>query len=211
MSDPYYRVIVPARIRLAPNMMNNNIEDNIKNEAIKRYNNRCYKDYGYVDGIYKISNFSNKGIIQLEDPTSSALFTVDMECRMLVPIPNDLIYSTITGINEKMIVAETGQLKIIIYERSINKDNIRFIRSAYYPINSDGKPIGEAIRIGTPVVIRLRACRIVPKKRDIIGIGSLESVVPAKDFDKIYKKTDDDKIDVSKIEEIRGRNDIESS
>ena len=203
MSNPYYRVTVPARVRLPPIQMNNNIMDNIKNEAINLYNNRCYRDYGYIDGIYKISNFSNKGIIQLEDPTSSALFTVDMECRMLVPIPGDTIYSKITGINEKMIIAETGQLKIVIYERSINKENIRYIRNAYYPVDSDGRR-GEAIRVGTPVVIKLRACRIVPRKEQIIGIGYLESVVPADDFDHVHDKNETN-IEIKKLEEIRER------
>jgi DNA-directed RNA polymerase subunit E'/Rpb7 len=211
MSNPYYRVTVPGRIRLHPRDMNNNILENIKNEALKGYNEKCFRDYGYVDGIYKISETNNSGKIQSEDPTSSGLYTVDIDCRMLVPIPNETVYSKIIGINKKIITAETGQLKIVIYEESINKNNIRYIRNAYYPIDSEGAPTGDPIQQGTQVIIRLTASRIVPNKTNILSIGILESVVPPENYGEIHGQKEEPSITISEIEALRGRNITESS
>lgn len=205
MTNPYYRITVSARVRIRPEGLDNNIDENIKNEVIDNYNNKCYNDYGYIDGIYKIADIGNRGVIQREDPTSSGLYTVDIVCRMLVPIPQHLIYSHITGINERMIVAKTGQMTIMIYENNINKNNIKYIKSAYYPINSDGKVIGEPIVSGMPVIIRILASRVVPRQPNMMALGMLESVVPPSDYSKIYDKMDDIDIAVSEIELIRGR------
>lgn len=204
MSNPYYRVTVSARVRLHPRGMNNNISDNIKQEAEKKYNHKCYLDYGYIDGIYRITEESS-GVIQDEDPTSSGVYTVNMECRMLVPIPKKMIYATITGINEKMIVAETGQLKIVINESSINRDNIKYIKNAYYPIDANQRPTGSPIKVGSPVVIRLLACKIVPKQPHIMSIGILESVVPPDDYDKVHTSKEEPVLTMNEIEAMRGR------
>jgi DNA-directed RNA polymerase subunit E'/Rpb7 len=204
MSNPYYRVTVSARVRIHPRDMNNNISDNIKREAEKKYNHKCYMDYGYVDGIYRITEES-MGVIQAEDPTSSGIYTVNMECRMLVPIPKEMIYATITGINEKMIVAETGQLKIVINESAINRDNIKYIKNAYYPIDANERPIGSPIKVGSPVVIRLLACKIVPNQPHIMSIGILESVVPPDDYDKVHTNKDEPVLTMEEIEAMRGR------
>lgn len=204
MSNPYYRVTVTGGVRLHPRGMNNNISDNIRQEAEKRYNHKCFLDYGYIDGIYKIIEDGN-GVIQDEDPTSSGKYTVQMECRMLVPIPKELIYATITGINEKMIVAETGQLKIVINQSAINRDNIKYIKNAYYPIDANQHPTGESIRVGSPVVIRLVACKIVPKQPHIMSIGILESVVPPDDYDKVHTSKEEPVLTMDEIEAMRGR------
>jgi len=189
--------------------MNNNILENIKAEAEKEYNNKCYKDYGYIDGIYKIVE-DPRGVIQAEDSTASGLYYVTMECRMLVPIPNEMIYASITGINEKMIIAETGQLKIIIYEKSINKDNIKYMKNAYYPVDTEGKPSGPAISVGSPVIIKLLATKIVPTKTQIMGLGMLESVVKSEDYDKVHTNKEEPVLTPDAIEVLRGR-EVEST
>jgi DNA-directed RNA polymerase subunit E'/Rpb7 len=204
MSNPYYRVTVSARIRLHPRGFDNNISDNIKQEAERKYNHKCYLDYGYIEGIYRITDESI-GIIQDEDPTSSGVYTVNMECRMLVPIPHEMIYATITGINEKMIVAETGHLKIMIHESAINRDTIKYIKNAYYPIDANQKPNGSPIKAGSLVVIRLLACKIVPKQPHIMSVGILESVVHPDDYDKVYTNKDEPVLSMEEIEAMRGR------
>jgi DNA-directed RNA polymerase subunit E'/Rpb7 len=204
MSNPYYRVTVTARVRLHPRGMNNNISENVKEEAEKEYNHKCYLDYGYIDGIYKIIDDS-RGVIQSEDPTSSGLYMAEMDCRMLVPIPQEMVYATITGITEQMIVAETGQLKIMIYESAINRDNIKYIKNAYYPVDAEEKPVGSPITVGTPVVVKLLACKIVPNKPHIMSVGMLESVVPPEDYHKIHTNKEDPEITINEIEAMRGR------
>lgn len=208
MSNPYYRVKVSARVRLHPRGMNNNILENIKTEAEKEYNNKCYKDYGYIDGIYKIMEDS-RGVIQSEDSTASGTYNVEMDCRMLVPIPGEHIYVRITGINDKIICAETGQLKVMISEKSINNNNIRYIKNAFHSVDSDGKPVGEPIVVGTFVVVKLIACKIVPTKTHIIGLGRLESVVKEEDYDKVHTNKEEKQISIDELENLRGRNNIE--
>ena len=210
MSSPYYRVRISDEIRLHPRNMNNNILENIKREAVKSFTGKCYKDYGFIEGIYELAIDEERGVIQSEDPTSSALYGVTMLCRILAPIQNSLLYAKITGITEEMALAEMGELKIYIPKNNINTEKIRYVKSAYYPVNTDGKPNGEAIQQGTAVIIKLLQSKIVPKKTNILGFGILESVVPPEDYHKIHSNDDEQMLTVEQIEAIRGRGDEDS-
>lgn len=210
MSSPYYRVRISDEIRLHPRDMNNNILENIKREAVKSFTGKCYKDYGFIEGIYELAIDEERGVIQSEDPTSSALYGVTMLCRILAPIQNSLLYAKITGITEEIALAEMGELKIYIPRNNINTEKIRYVKSAYYPVNTDGKPNGEAIQQGTAVIIKLLQSKIVPQKTNIFGFGILESVVPPEDYHKIHSIDDEQMLTVEQIEAIRGRGDEDS-
>lgn len=205
MSNPYFRVTISAKVRLHPKDMNNNIIENIKKAAERKYNNRCFLNYGYIDSIYNIVG-NPRGVIKNEDPTSSGLYNVDMECRMLVPIPGEEIYATVVGIIDEMCIANTGHLRISISKQYINESNIKFTRNAYYQIDQNGKPFGKPIDKGTFVVIKLLACRIVPNNQNIIGFGTLEYVVSEKDFDKVHTDHKEKNITQNEIMKIRNNN-----
>jgi DNA-directed RNA polymerase subunit E'/Rpb7 len=177
-----------ADVRLHPRDMNNNIIDNIKNNLIKKYANRCYLDYGYIDKIYNIYDDIKGGIIRTEDNTSSSVHNVKFRCRICKPIKNSIIYAKITGINNVIIMAENGPIKFFIDSNNINKNNIIYVRSAYYPITPNGDIINQALHKGTYVMVKVISKKIVKNKSIIIAIASLESVIPDDEVHKLITK-----------------------
>lgn len=181
MSGPYFTTTLEADVRLHPRDMNNNILDNIKNNLIKKYVNKCYLDYGYIDKIYNIYDDIKGGYIRADDNTSSAVYSVKFRCRICKPIKNSMIYAKITGINNVIIMAENGPIKFFIDSNNINKNNITYIRSAFYPITPNGDVINQAVQRGTYVIVKVMSKKIVKNKNIIQAISTLESVIPDND------------------------------
>jgi DNA-directed RNA polymerase subunit E'/Rpb7 len=177
MSGPYFITTLEADIRIHPSQMDNNIIDNIKRNLERNYSNKCYDNYGYIDKIYEISDDIKGGIIRAEDTTSSSVHRVSFTCRICNPMKKSIIMGRIVGINNMIILAENGPIRFIIGENDINKDNIQFKKSAYYPVTSKGEIINKPISKGTYVMIQVMNKKIVKNKINIIVFGRLESVV----------------------------------
>ena len=157
--------------------MNNNIMDNIKRNLERDHTGKCYGNFGYIEKIFEIKDDIKGGVIRAEDYTSSSVHRVKFTCRICNPIVKSMIVGKITGINNMLIVAENGPIRFMIGASDINKNNIQFRKSAYYPITSKGKVIDKPINKGTHVMIQVMSKRIVKKKTSIIVFGRLESVV----------------------------------
>lgn len=185
MSGPYFITTLEADVRLHPRDMNNNILDNIKNNLIKTYVNKCYLDYGYIDKIYNIYDDIKGGIIRAEDNTSSSVHNVKFRCRICKPIKNSMIYAKITGINNVIIMAENGPIKFFIDSNNINKNNIKYIKTAYYPVTSNGDVINQAVIRGTYIMVKVMSKKIVKNKSIIIAIATFESVIPDNEVNKL--------------------------
>ena len=177
MKGPYFITTLSADIRIHPSQMDNNIMDNIKRNLEREYSNKCYNNYGYIEKIHDISDDIKGGIIRAEDNTSSSVHRVSFNCRICNPIKKSIIMGRIIGINNMIIVAENGPIKFIIGESNINKTNIQFKRSAYYPVSKKGEIINKPIGKGTYVMIQVMNKKIVNKKTKIIVFGRLESVI----------------------------------
>ena len=187
MNGPYFITTLEADVRLHPRDMNNNIVDNIKQNLLKKYENKCFKDYGYIDKIYNIYDDIKGGIIRAEDNTSSSVHNVRFRCRICKPINNSMIYAKITGITNIIIMAENGPIKFFIDSSNINKNNIRYIRSAYYPVNSNGEIINQTVQKGTYVMVRVMSKKIVKNKSIINAISTLESVILDSDVQTLIR------------------------
>ena len=174
---PYFITSLEADIRVHPSQMNNNIMNNIKENLVREYSNKCYNNYGYIEKIYDISDDIKGGVIRAEDNTSSSVHRVSFNCRICNPIKKSIIMGRIVGINNMIIVAENGPIKFIIGESNINNNNIQFKRSAYYPVSKKGEIINKPIGKGTYVMIHVMNKKIVNKNTKIIVFGRLESVV----------------------------------
>lgn len=178
MKGPYFNTEFNADVRVLPNQMNNNIVENIKNNLLKKYSNRCFENYGYIEKVYDINNDIKGGLIRAEDNTASSVYRVNFKCRICHPVSKSIIVAKIVGINNVIIVAENGPIKFIIGSNHINNNNIQYRKSAYYPVNSNGDIINKPIQKGTYVMVKVLNKKIVKNKRNIIAIGSLESVIP---------------------------------
>ncbi len=178
MTSPYYNTCLDVIIRVEPKQMNNNIIQNITENLMKKYKNKCYQNYGYIDAIYGIEGEIKGGLIKAEDNTASSLHKVRFKCRLCNPIKGSKLVAKITGINNMLIIAETGPIKFIIGNTSINKDNIVYLntKSAFFPKNSSGEIIDKPIQIGTYVIVKVMNKKIVNQNPGIISVASLDSV-----------------------------------
>ena len=179
VNGPFFITTLETDILIHPNQMDNNIMDNMKRNLERRYTGKCYENYGFVSEIYEMNQDAKGGIIRAEDLTSSSVHRVSFTCRIWNPIKNSIIVGKIIGINNMIILAEYGPIKFIIGENNINRDNIQFRKSAYYPISSKNKNeiINKPISKGTYVMIQVMNKKIVKNKEKIIVIGRLESVI----------------------------------
>ncbi len=178
MSGPYFVTNLVADVAVHPRLMDNNIIANIKKELERIYLNKVYENYGYIEKIYGIDDDIRGGIIRAEDNSSSSIHTVHFNCRICNPIKKSTIMGKITGINNMIILAENGPIKFMIAENNIDKKNVQFKQSAYYPVNANGELINKPINKGTYVLIQVINKKIVKNKRIIIVFGQLVSVVP---------------------------------
>jgi DNA-directed RNA polymerase subunit E'/Rpb7 len=178
MSGPYFITTLEADVRIHPSQMDNNIMENIKSNLEKRYLGKCYDNYGYIDKIYEIDDNIKGGVIRAEDNTSSSVHHLSFTCRICNPLKDSIITGKIVGINNMIIVAENGPIRFIIGESNINKNNVQFRKSAYYPMSSKGEMINKPISVGTYVMVQVMNKKIVKGKKNIIVFGRLESVIP---------------------------------
>jgi DNA-directed RNA polymerase subunit E'/Rpb7 len=194
MNGPFFMTHLETDVRIAPYQMNNNIIDNVKKNIENKYVGKCYSKYGYIDKIYEIDNVRG-GIIRAEDVSSSAIYRAKFKCRLCNPVKNSLIMGTIHGINSMMIIAVNGPIVFLIVPSQINTDNIKFRKSAYYPVNKKGEIIDNPIVKGTNVMIRVNAKKISHGSDKISVIGRMEYVAENTDVEKdIMNKYDETNI-----------------
>ena len=210
MLGPYFITTLETDVCLHPKHMNNNIMDNIKNNLIKQHLNKCFNDYGYIDKIYNIYDDIKGGIIRAEDNTASSTYSVRFRCRICKPIKNSIIYAKITGINNVIIIAENGPIKFLIDSSNINSNNIKFIRSAYYPVSANGEIINQVIQKGTYVMVKVMNKKIVRNKSVIIAISTLESVISDNDVQELIRKQYEQQEEVEP-EILLNNNDVDDS
>lgn len=205
MTTPYYNTSLDVIIRLEPKHMNNNIIQNITDNLMKKYKNKCYQNYGYIDAIYGIEGEIKGGLIKAEDNTASSLHKVRFKCRLCNPIKGSKLVAKITGINNMLIIAETGPIKFIIGTTSINKDNIIYLntKSAFFPKNASGEIIDKPIQIGTYVIVKVMNKKIVNQRNNIISVASLDSVAKDDEIKKSIKSQYDNAITIDADEYLK--------
>lgn len=203
MSSPYFNTYLEADVRVHPSQMKNNILENIKNNLLKKYSNKCFFDYGYIDRIYDVDDDIKGGVIRAEDNTSSSLHRVRFKCRICNPIKKSNLVGKITGINNMIIIAENGPIKFIIGSTNINTDNVQYRKSAFYPMTSKGELINKPIQEGTYVIIQVMNKKIVNNSDKIIAIGRLESVILDENVETAIKKQYEEQENISSDELLK--------
>jgi len=191
MSGPYFVTNLNAEVRVAPNMMTNNIIERIKHSLEYNYVNKCFLNYGYIEKIYGVDE--NIGIVNVmaEDFTNSGIVKVNFKCRICNPIEKTIIVGKITGINNVVIKAQNGPIKFIINGSDINKENIQFRNNAYYPKNKKGEIINKQITNGTWINIKVMGKRIRNRSSEIFVLGYIDSVIDDEDvIDKLQETSE---------------------
>ena len=200
-TSPYFDTYLQADVRISPTQMNNNILGNIKTNLVNEYKGKCFLQYGFVEKIYEIDEDIKDGEIRPEDSTSSSVHRVKFGCRICNPIKNSFLMAQIGGINNKMIYATLGPIRFIIPADNINNKNIKFYKSAFYPIDHNGQIIDTPIKEGKYVILQVLDKKIVNRNNHINCLAILESYVPDDDVEAIMEKQyrSNDPIDGQKL------------
>lgn len=183
--SPYVNTWLNADICILPKDMNNDIQINIKNAVIKLYANKCFYHYGYVEKIFKVTNKSEYGIIQHEDPTASAKYKVSFLCRLCNPIKNTKIVAQVSQIDTKMTLCHNGQMIVVIMMSSINK-NPNFMLNAITNILTYIDPDNNMheIKKGSYVYVNVETKKIEHMSEYITVYGAIDSIATSKDWDE---------------------------
>ena len=130
--SPYINTTLVTPIMLHPNQMDNKIYIHLKKNINEKLAGRCYLNYGFISKIYKIEDMT-EGIVEPEDPSSSAKIIVKFSCRLCNPFKNKYLICKIDRMNKALIGAINGPIIVIVTPENVNeqkffKDSERNIR-----------------------------------------------------------------------------------
>ena len=165
--SPYKNVEQYTRIIIEPHQMNTDIKNYMKYNLKKKVEKKCNKN-GYVDEIYRITNYSD-GFMIPENLSGNAIYDISYHCKLCIPIENSIIIGQVKVINQELIFAMNGPIMIFI-----PKDNID---SNYWINNIDSfshkENLNIKLNIGDYVCIQIINKRINQYDTQIKTIGRL--------------------------------------
>jgi DNA-directed RNA polymerase subunit E'/Rpb7 len=189
---PYFNTSFNVNIGLHPVQMRKNIYENLKNNLIKKYQNKCFNMYGYISKIYNISDIKG-GLITPENSLASAIYNVKFQCKICRPLKGSMIIFEVLRVYKALIYLVNGPIQCIIFDGSdkINKDNFFFDESKDMYIGYIDQKRGMLIKPGTFVKVKCIDTRIDHKRILIMGI--LDSVANNEEIKKanIEKELED--------------------
>lgn len=207
MSGPYFNTELYCKVGLYPNQMDNDIYKNLKQNVIKKFQGKCYKSYGLVVKVHKISERSEGKLIP-EDPSASAHYNVKFSCRLCKPLINSLIVSEVVGISKSIIYLKNGKIDIFVLDskNDVNPNNFVYDERRNALIANIGNDKGKQVENGDFLKIKVLGVKIEHGVNKIVVIGSLESMASEKESNESILQQDDDKEDIQSYTEYVAQN-----
>jgi DNA-directed RNA polymerase subunit E'/Rpb7 len=191
---PYFNTSFTKTIGLHPNQMNKKLYKNLKNNLVKKYQNKCFGHFGYICKIYGITE-KEGGLIIPENSLSPANYKVKFECKLCKPLRGSIIIFEVKVINAMIMVLINGPIHCIISEGfdQINKKNFTFDERRNVLIGHIDEKKGVKVVPGSFVKVRCVESRIHNGTSKIIIIGILDSMASQEEAEKanIERETDD--------------------
>ena len=177
----YVNTLIETKELLYAYQMNNDLEYHIKQNLIKNYEKKCYKNYGYISKIYKINEINQKQIIS-EDIQSSQFFDVVFTCKLYYVIRGKELICKIDKTTEKLSTAVNGPVIVMITMDCI-----------------DSSLSKKAVLIkGVYVRALIRGFTFEDKSKTIIAKGYILSIASPEEVKKFYdeetNEIDDDEL-----------------
>jgi DNA-directed RNA polymerase subunit E'/Rpb7 len=183
--SPYVSIELTTRLELNANQINNEIYYNLKQNLIKRVEDKC-NNIGYVVNIEKILDYT-MGYMVAEDFTGACYYKVRYQALMCIPIQNTIIIGIISKKidSAKFMIIQHGPIDIIckLTEIDINNNNFKLENNIIYSKNSK-KNISE----GDYVKIIITSIRFQNDDKQIKCIGILEDIAIDEEINKYYEK-----------------------
>jgi len=124
---PYIITELSSIVVLYAKQLDNNLYQNLKQNLKETYEEKCYKNYGFIEKIYEITN-SSTGIIQQENPYGSVVFNVKFTCKLWNPMKDTFIIAKLDKYNRKILNLKCGPIKVIVEDTKINANKFSFNR-----------------------------------------------------------------------------------
>lgn len=193
---PYINTTLLCPVILLPNQMDNKLYLHLKGNLIKKLQNKCYKDYGYIDKIYSIEE-TYDGKIEPEDPLCSAKIVVKFNCKLCIPILNKEIICKIDRMNKSLIGAVNGPIMSVITEDKINKD--KFFSDVHRNIRIKMSEKSESLATGMYVKVMVLSRTFSENDKNILVIGFLQDIATEDEINNYY-------LNETKSDQERGEN-----
>jgi len=192
MQSPYINTSLYSIVSLDAAQMNNDIYTNLKLNLINQLEGKCYREYGYINKVYAITE-RGQGMILPENPLASATFKVKFTCKLCNPLKGTQIICQIDKVTAIMISLTAGPIKIIIVPENINKT--LFFTDKNNNLRYRNKNISQEISKGTFVKITILSKTFNDMDNIILVIGNLDDLATEDEIKQFYKDeySNDDK------------------
>jgi DNA-directed RNA polymerase subunit E'/Rpb7 len=177
--SPYKNVEQFTRVLIEPHQMNSDIRNHLKFNIKKKVEKKCNRN-GYVDEIYRINRYSD-GIMIPENLSGTAIYDVSFHCKLCIPIENSIILGQVKVINQELVFAVNGPLRIFI-----PRDNID---TNYWDITdtfTSKQDKNVKLTIGNFVCIQILDKRINKNDTQIKAIGKLLNLATESEVEKYF-------------------------
>lgn len=126
-TSPYFTTKITCVIGLHPKQMGPKINSHLKENIIKKYQNKCFGSSGYISEIYNILS-KDGGIIPHENALASAKYKIEFLCKFCRPLKNMTIVCEVIKINKAAVHLRNGPINVYVFENmgKMNEQNFKF-------------------------------------------------------------------------------------
>jgi DNA-directed RNA polymerase subunit E'/Rpb7 len=185
--SPYITTELTSSVSLDPRQMDNNIYKNLKNNLIKRFEGKCFKDYGFINKIYDVTKYSD-GYVVAENPKSAARFYITFTCKLCYPLLKKQIICKIDKANRLIMRLNNGPINVLVTTKDRINKNIFFVdtKTGNLMAKKDGKSV--TITIGSYVKVTIESRQFNDQDTMIMAMGFLEDIATDEEVKKSYEK-----------------------
>jgi DNA-directed RNA polymerase subunit E'/Rpb7 len=174
MTSPYINTTLQTSINVMPWQMDNNIFNHLKNNLLEKMEGYCFRQYGYVSKIYEILSYGD-ALIEAENPTASALYSINFTCRLCIPLRNNYIICKVDKVIPMLASLSNGPIRAIVTNDRINNNNFLIGKTGIF-VKDQIKNIVRPLEIGELVRIKIDSKKFNNRDTIIMCMGILESI-----------------------------------
>lgn len=183
--SPYIITRLHSTIVLKPEQMNENLYNNLKQNLLIAYKNRCYKDYGCIMDIIEILS-KEIGRCETEDLTASARFNVTYSCILCRPLKGTYIICKIDKLTKAVILAKNGPIAVIIIPDKINDNNFVVFNNNIRYKDKNNNNSYQSLAPDDIIKIKILNLSFRNNADNISVIGYLDNIASTKEIKDYY-------------------------
>jgi len=144
----------------------------LKNKLKQLFNKNCLENYGYIDSIYNIIDYT-EGEILIDNFDGLIRYNVTYNAKICNPIINNLLECKVTNINNSIISAVNGPITIIISLQNINLKIFKINEKSEIVIINENK----ILKNSDDIKIKILMSEFYDKKNEIFVFGYLDNYI----------------------------------